>query len=166
VTGRVAALGVIAGLALGGCGSSSVDKVQVQRLSTIRQVLQVYQDPNNALARGYVQGPKCVESSDGSGAMGTVFINITDPFKTVNFGQPQELFYDLNPAHAGPRLLGVGYIEKATGQRPPSTLLGHMEGPLPGTVPGEGSHYELHAWLYRHNPDGVLNFWNKNVRCA
>ena len=162
---RVVLAVVAAGLVLAGCGSGSTDNVQQQRLDVIRRATKIYQDPDAALARGYVQVPGCIKSSDGSGALGTLFFDVTDPARRVDLAHPQELFYDFNPAHRGQQLLGVGYYTHDTGQRPPLTALGHMEGPLPGVLPGQGSHFELHAWIYRHNPDGVLNFWNKNVSC-
>lgn len=162
---RIAPVLVAAALVLAGCGSGSVDRVQSQRLDVIRKATQIYQNPDTALARGYFQVPGCIKSSDGSGALGTLFFNLTDPGTRVDLVHPQELFYDLNPAHGSSQLLGVGYYEHAHGQRPPLTPLGHMEGPLPGVLPNQGSHYELHAWVYRKSPDGVLSFWNKNVGC-
>jgi hypothetical protein len=27
-------------------------------------------------------------------------------------------------------------------------------------------HYDLHVWLYRHNPAGLFSAWNPNVTCA
>jgi hypothetical protein len=126
----------------------------------------MYENPNVALSHGFAQAPVCVQSTDGSGALGTVLVNPSLSTKKVDLTQPQELFYDFNPSHGARQLLGVGYIERNTGQRPPATPLGHMEGPLPGVFPGEGSHYELHAWIFRRNPDGVFDFWNKDVSCA
>ena len=35
----------------------------------------------------------------------------------------------------------------------------------PFTAYGQPSHFELHAWLFRPSPDGILSFWNRNVSC-
>jgi hypothetical protein len=33
---------------------------------------------------------------------------------------------------------------------------GHPEMPI---------HYDLHVWLYRHNPAGMFAMWNPSVHC-
>ena len=164
MTLRRAAVALALLMVVGGCGSGTIDSVQSQRLDVIRRATLVYRDPNAALAHGYVQVPGCVKSTDGSGALGTIFVKIGAPDQ-IDLARPQELFYDLEPAHGGPQLLGVGYVVRNTGQRPPSTALGHMDGPLPGAVAGQPSHFELHAWVGRRSPAGVLSFWNKGVSC-
>ena len=168
MTGRrcVLALGAaMLTLVLAGCGANSIGSLQLQRLDAIRRATEMYVDPNVALARGYFQLPGCIASSDGSGALGTHFIKVTDlNRRTVDLLRPQALYYDLNPAHGSKQLLGVGYFVPDVGQRPPDTPIGHMEGPLPAT-PQQPSHFQLNAWIYRRNPTGVLSFWNKNVTC-
>lgn len=50
------------------------------------------------------------------------------------------------------------------GDRP--SLYGHpFEGPMPGHEPGMPVHFDLHVWLYRSNPLGMLSTWNPNVKC-
>src|SRR5207244_4614091 len=96
-------------------------------------------------------------SSDGSGALGTLFIKVTDlNRRTVDLLRPQALYYDLNPAHGSKQLLGVGYFVPDVGQRPPDTPIGHMEGPLPAT-PQQPSHFQLNAWIYRDRKSTRLN---------
>jgi hypothetical protein len=155
----------LAGAVLAGCGSGSPQADQTRRLDAIRRATRLFASPDAALARGYLQVPGCIQSSDGSGALGTLFVSRSAPKNRVDLDHPQELFYDLNPAHGSRPFLGVGYVVDNTGQRPPSTQLGHMDGPLPGVLPGQPSHFELHAWLFRPSPDGVLSFWNRNVSC-
>ena len=40
-----------------------------------------------------------------------------------------------------------------------------FDGPMPGHAPGMPIHYDLHAYLWQGNPDGVLATWNRNVTC-
>lgn len=40
-----------------------------------------------------------------------------------------------------------------------------FEGPMDGHEPGMPIHYDLHVWLYRHNPAGQLAGWNPTVTC-
>jgi len=34
-----------------------------------------------------------------------------------------------------------------------------------GHEPGMPFHYDLHVWLYRHNPAGLSAMWNPRVDC-
>ena len=46
------------------------------------------------------------------------------------------------------------------------TLFGvPFDGPMLGHTPEMPIHYDLHVWLYRHNPAGTFAMWNPRVRC-
>jgi hypothetical protein len=47
----------------------------------------------------------------------------------------------------------------------PSNLGHAFDGPMPGHEPGIPVHYDLHAWVWRHNPAGGFAAWNSNVHC-
>jgi hypothetical protein len=40
-----------------------------------------------------------------------------------------------------------------------------FDGPMLGHEPGMPIHYDLHVWLYRHNPAGLFAAWNPRVHC-
>jgi hypothetical protein len=40
-----------------------------------------------------------------------------------------------------------------------------FDGPMLGHEPGMPIHYDLHVWLYRHNPAGRFALWNPRVHC-
>lgn len=40
-----------------------------------------------------------------------------------------------------------------------------FEGPMPGHGPGMPVHYDLHAWIWKANPEGTFTTWNPNVTC-
>lgn len=40
-----------------------------------------------------------------------------------------------------------------------------FDGPMLGHDPGMPVHYDLHVWLYRHNPAGRFAMWNPRVHC-
>jgi hypothetical protein len=40
-----------------------------------------------------------------------------------------------------------------------------FDGPMLGHEPGMPIHYDLHVWLYRHNPAGLFAPWNPRVHC-
>ena len=43
--------------------------------------------------------------------------------------------------------------------------MGPMEGHYP-LIPREFVHYDLHAWLFRDNPNGMFSPTNPNVKCS
>jgi len=40
-----------------------------------------------------------------------------------------------------------------------------FDGPMRGHVEGMPMHYELHAWIWESNPNGVFASYNPNVSC-
>lgn len=136
----------------------------------IREATRQFRDPAAAAAAGYVAEPVCAELP-GVGGMGHHWVNhdlvvdgIIDPTK------PEVLLFA--PARNGRlELLGVEYLKVDADQdldtdedRP--TMLGQLlEGPMPGHGGDMPVHYDLHAWVFTHNPSGELATWNPRVSC-
>ncbi|MEU0407271.1 hypothetical protein ABZ307_05505 [Streptomyces griseorubiginosus] len=76
---------------------------------------------------------------------------------------PAALLYDNGPN--GLRLVGVEWIVPAGAGVTRPTLFG-QEFQGPAEVPGVGSSYTLHAWIYRTNPSGLFSPTNPDVTCA
>lgn len=162
----VAALALAALTGAAGCGSGEVeDPAQRQRLATIRQATEVFEDVDAAVSAGYRPVPQCLESDNDTGALGLTYANLRlNADQQVNLLRPELLFYE-ERADGPPVLVGVGYLIPDEDQRPPETPLGHLEGPIPGVGPGQPDRFELHAWVHRPNPDGPLATWNPDVSC-
>lgn len=174
---RAVAAAVAAVTALGAVTSASVahdgeehapDLTGAQR-QVIREATQRFRDVAVAEAEGYVNTVACVAHPE-LGGMGVHFVNPT----LIGDGRvdptlPEMLVYE--PTKNGLRLVAVEYFvvdadqNLATdGDRP--TLMGNpFEGPMPGHEPGMPIHYDLHAWVYKHNPAGDLAAWNPRVSC-
>lgn len=125
-----------------------------------------YRDVTTALAAGYLATDMCVPG------MGYHYVHpglsagiIIDPV------QPEVLLYDRDQ-----KLLGIEYFKAdADGDlttdpdRP--TLFGNpFDGPMaghevPAGAPPMPVHYDLHVWLYQHNPSGELAVTNPKVTC-
>ena len=82
---------------------------------------------------------------------------------------PEALMYEPEP-NGRLRLVGVEYIVfqdawNAYHSAPP-VLLGQQFHLVPSPnrydVP---AFYELHVWVWKHNPSGLFNDWNPRVRC-
>ena len=40
-----------------------------------------------------------------------------------------------------------------------------FDGPMEGHSPVMPRHYDLHVWVWHHNPSGMFSMWNPNVSC-
>jgi len=155
--------------------SSSAMSPELQR---VRAALEKYQDPVVAIHDGYLSTLACINFPNDAmpgheqyakGAMGVHFINeqlvgaVLDPLK------PQILLYE--PDASGKlRLTGAEwFMPLAIAKERPKLfnqdLLGPMEGHEP-VMPVELSHYDLHVWLFKHNPEGMFAATNPAVKCT
>lgn len=127
-----------------------------------------YLDESVALADGYVPYA-CSANPAGRGAMGYHYFN-ESRYGSLDPAKPGALLFEDGPGGRR-RLAGVEWIVvdadqdlKTSGDRP--SLFGQkFEGPMPGHYPGMPVHYDLHVWLWKHNPDGLFNRWNPRVTC-
>ncbi|MCY7380260.1 MAG: hypothetical protein LH467_13100 [Gemmatimonadaceae bacterium] len=139
-------------------------------LAEIRAATARYHRVEVAIADGYKSTIECA-ARPGVGAMGIHYVNAalrTDA--AFDPTHPEVLVYE--PQKNGQlRLVAVEYFiwranwDAAHPGTTPS-LLGHdffrSFGPAAHGLP---DHYELHAWLWRHNPYGMFAQWNPNVTC-
>lgn len=138
--------------------------------TVIREATRQFRDVDTAIAAGYLPTESCAELP-GTGGMGYHFVNpaLAGDAK-VDPTMPEILLYVEN-REGDLRLAGVEYFvadadqDLATDDDRP-TLMGHpFDGPMPGHEPGMPTHYDLHVWLYQHNPAGELAAWNPDVHC-
>jgi hypothetical protein len=140
-----------------------------QRL-VLREATAEFRDVRRAIAAGYEPTDECVPGMGyhyGRPALAA------DP--NVDPTMPEILVY-ARGADGSLRLAALEYFradadgDKSTSEDRP-TLFGHpfdgpMDGhPVPPGAPEMPVHYDLHVWLYRHNPAGELTAENPTVRC-
>jgi hypothetical protein len=72
------------------------------------------------------------------------------------------------PSEGGLRLVGVEWFvaEAAAGGARPEVLGVPFDGPMPGHSPDMPTHYDLHAWVWSHNPTGTFAAWNPALSCG
>lgn len=164
-------LTLVAALAMGAAsGSANADEAKGSLsdadLQPLRDAMSKYKDPIAAVHDGYWSTLGCVIYPDG--AMGIHFVNgqligpKPDPLK------PQALLYV--PRDGGMDLVGVEwFVPVATGVKEAPVLYGQkFEGPMPGhepLLPKDLQHYDLHMWLFRHNPSGLFADTNPDASC-
>jgi hypothetical protein len=113
-------------------------------------------------------GLTCIEDPGGTGGMGVHYVDgdlVGDG--QIDVTQPEALLYD--PSAPEPRLLGVEYVVFVADwgeERDPPMLFGHeFHRVEAGNRYGLPAFYELHAWLWHHNPRGMFDDWNPRVDC-
>jgi hypothetical protein len=142
-----------------------------QDLRRARAATLKYRDVDVARAAGYEAAGECADDPK-YGGMGIHYGNealLADGELDVR--KPEILVYQPTPS-GKLRLGAVEYFQPdadqdlATDEDRPS-LFGGMpfDGPMLGHEPGMPVHYDLHVWLYKHNPAGRFAMWNPRVDC-
>ena len=123
-----------------------------------------------ARAAGYAATGECAQDPK-YGGMGIHYANpdlIEDGRLDVT--EPEVLVYQPMPS-GRLRLGAVEYFQAdadqdlATDPDRPHLFGLPFDGPMLGHEPGMPIHYDLHVWLYRHNPAGLFAAWNPRVHC-
>lgn len=133
-------------------------------LADTRAATHKYHDVSVAEADGYfAEGGECVPE------MGIHYINFAQ-IGQMDPRKPDALLYV--PTGNGLRLVGVEWVvidddqDVATDNNPVPSLFGQrFDGPMLGHDPEMPVHYDLHAYIWQANPDGVFSAWNRNVQC-
>ena len=146
-------------------------------LSTARAATAKFHDLDTAIAAGYgilvrdSAGITCIDSP-GVGVMGIHYANglalgdaVLDPAK------PEALVYQ--PIGNGKlRLVAAEYIvfqgawEMAGNTVGPRLFGQPLKLILAGNRYGLPPFYEIHAWIWQHNPSGMFKDWNPSGSCA
>lgn len=143
------------------------EKSRHAQLARAYQATEKYRDEARAIRDGYARTDQCAYSSEGG--MGYHYVkeahvNSTDPAK------PAALLYEAGPGGER-RLVAVEYVtidrdqDLATDPDRPRMFGRGLNGPMAGHEPGMPNHYDLHVWLHKKNPKGLMADWNPRVRC-
>jgi hypothetical protein len=139
-------------------------------LAKVRAATAKYHSFARAEADGYtVENEPCVASP-----FGTMGIHAVNPAlladDTIDPLRPEILLYVPGP-NGELRLVGVEYWKVdadqnlATDSDRPSVFGVPFDGPMEGHSPVMPRHYDLHAWIWHHNPGGMFAQWNTKISC-
>lgn len=163
------ALAAIAAGAVGAVASGGDPAVQ-GALAKARAATAQYHDVDTALADGYIRVGECLEVP-GLGAMGFHYLNPAYAADaTIDPAKPELLLY-VPKANGGLRLVAVEYFkadadQNATTDDDRPALAGvPFDGPMDGHEPGMPMHYDLHVWVWSHNPSGDFAQFNPELAC-
>jgi hypothetical protein len=125
-------------------------------------------DGGFALELADLAGLTCIEDPGGTGAMGTHWVNLGEVGDgEIDVTEPEVLLYDMSAPE--PRLLAVEYVvlvaDWGADRDPPSLFGQEFHFVEAGNRYGLPDFYELHAWIWHHNPSGMFNDWNPRVDC-
>jgi hypothetical protein len=148
-------------------------------LRKTKTALDKYQNVDVAKAAGYEQTGACAfavagagEESSHAGAMGIHFTsNAALADGKLIPTKPEVLVY-APTAGGGLQLVAAEYFQPDADQNVqtdndrPSLFGRAFDGPMLGHAPGMPIHYDLHVWLWKHNPSGVFAPWNPDVSCG
>jgi hypothetical protein len=143
-------------------------------LAAARAETAKYQRLDNAIADGYgklvdANGISCIDNP-GVGGMGVHYVqgDLVGDGK-VNALTPEALVYEPQ-RHGRLRLVALEYVVFQSDwdreHRSPPRLFGQEFELVPaGNRYGLPPFYELHAWVWKHNPRGLFDDWNPRVSC-
>lgn len=166
----------VAMLGFGTAGAAASEPENIQPAGVGRQLAEVrlatapFHAVEVAEWAGYRPAGPCAEAPDGSGAMGYHYANpelSADPGLDIH--RPEALLYERWGGRL--HLTGVEYIrtdadqDLATDDDRPSLFGLPFDGPMLGHEPGQPIHYDLHAWVWKHNRAGTFAQWNPTVSC-
>jgi hypothetical protein len=146
-------------------------------LATVREALDKYQDPVVAVRDGYFSTLGCVDYPEGGhgagvmaykpGGMGVHFLNPALIGPKLDALKPQILVYE----PVGNRLQLVAaewFVPMAVSKEAPTIFDTKLDGPMEGhepILPTDLHHWDLHVWLWKDNPSGLMHSTNPTVRC-
>jgi hypothetical protein len=116
-------------------------------------------------------GIACIDKP-GVGGMGIHYVNgalVGDAAESAT--APEALVYEPQP-NGRLRLVAVEWVvvqsawEAAGNTEPPSLFGREFELVDENNRYGLPPFYELHAWIWKHNPRGMFDDWNPTVRCG
>lgn len=143
------------------------------QLDAVRDATAAFRNIDAAVAAGYgllrdAKGIACIDNPKGG--MGIHYVNgALIGAGAVNATTPQALVYE--PRKNGKlRLVAVEYVVfqaawDAAHSSPPSLFGRQFELLASPNRYGLPAFYELHAWIWKHNPSGMFADWNPRVSC-
>ena len=136
-----------------------------------------YQDPIAAIHDGYFSTLGCIDYPKGGsgpdemaykpGTMGVHFLNPALIGPTLDSLKPQVLIYE--PVGDSLRLVAAEWFVPTAVVKEAPTIFGtKLDGPMEGhapVLPTKLHHWDLHVWLWKANPNGLMSATNPTVQC-
>ncbi len=168
---------VVATNVAGAQGQQVAQPALPANLTATRAALDKYQDPIAAVRDGYFSTLGCVDYPTGGGGegqmpykpggMGVHFLNPALIGPTLDSLKPQVLIYEPVGDHL--RLVAAEWFMPTAISKETPVIFGRkLDGPMEGhapVLPAELHHWDLHVWLWKDNPNGLMHPTNSSVKC-
>lgn len=146
-----------------------MDPTTNKMLANLRAATAQYHRIEVAEAAGYEIGSPCV-AVPGLGGMGFHYVNGGLLFDNGTYDptQPEALLYEMDK-NGNMKLVGVEFIvhkeawDEDNDMIPYFGTRGFDEAFAPAPLPFDN--YQLHVWVWKHNPNGIFTMFNPNVEC-
>ncbi|MBA4301865.1 hypothetical protein SAMN03080617_01416 [Algoriphagus alkaliphilus] len=144
-----------------------MDPTTLKMLADLRAATANYHDLTNALAAGYELASACV-SHPTMGAMGFHYVNFGYVDGNYNPTQPEALLYE-EDKNGNMKLVGVEFVVVSAAWDAHHTMIPYFGTQIfdialaPAPLPFDN--YQLHVWVWRHNPSGIFTKFNPRVSC-
>lgn len=173
------AAAVVVGMLLPGELAIGDERKPENELADAKAATVKYRDVAQAVADGFEPLGGCI--GDETGAAGFHYVNLDYVFdREINPTKPEILLYIPDASTGELELVGLEYFKRDLDQeldtdddRP--VLFGEpFVGPIVGRTADQPIHYELHVWMWKHNPrgfygqknpDGTVEHFNPELRC-
>lgn len=139
-----------------------------RQLAQVRRATAAFNVVSEAEESGYHLHDECVTGPPDLGSMGYH----ADKGALVGDGEvdamePEALVYEPHGPNEELELVAVEYLALASEFSSAPSLFGEtfVDHTEEGTTHGLPPHYELHAWIWTHNPAGTFAQWNPKVSC-
>ena len=153
--------GAVGAIVIGaGAVSAHESDVNPRTLNELREATAKYHDPSKAEEDGYVRDDQCVAEPGEDPAMGFHYLNFGLIDDELDHTSPEALVYEKrgNKDH----LVAVEFLSTADTDGTPPKVLGHEMHPFEAAP---FANWELHAWIWKPNPRGLLADFNPRVDC-
>lgn len=154
-----------------GDGHTSSGHLTRHQRHVVKHATAKLRTPAAAIKAGFQATDACV-AAPGVGGMGYHFFNLDNVMDGVTDPAKPEILVFVPTKNGTLRLGAVEYFQPDSDQDPATTddrpyLFGKypFDGPMAGHEEGQPVHYDLHVWLYKHNPSGQLAPFNPDVHC-
>lgn len=178
---KVAAVVLVGMIVAGNAAKAQVrqtgQSILPPNLTATRAALDKYQDPIAAIREGYFSTVGCIDYPNGAGGpgkmaykpggMGVHFLNPALIGPNLDSLKPQVLIYE--PVGNRLRLVAAEwFVPTAISKEAPKIFGTKLDGPMEGhapVLPVELHHWDLHVWLWKDNPNGLMHPTNSGIRC-
>lgn len=167
----LAAVAMLAAPSSADRGRGDGRSLQDAQLAAAKEATKGLLTPAGATAAGYVPASPCISSPFGGMGVHYEHPQLAQQ-AVIDILRPAQLTF--RPTPNGLVLAALEYYKAdadqnlaTAGDRP--ALFGiPFDGPMPGHGPPANPgliHYDLHVWLWFHNPSGMFTQWNPELVC-